>query len=81
MEDVFLSARIDEKRSVCISPLPAKTYKEAGKGLGGEFGYFIYEIDESAPTAGVHIIGKAASIDAAMRLFELFCCPSRAVPA
>ena len=68
MEDVFLKARIDENRSICISPLPSKTYKEAGgKGLGGEYGYFIYEVVES----GIEIIGKAASIEAATRIFEL----------
>lgn len=73
MDDVFLTARIDDTRSVCISPLPAKTYKEAGKGLGGEYGYFIYEVDSAHPNAGVEVIGKAASIDAALRLFELIC--------
>jgi len=81
MEDVFLTARIDDKRSVCISPLPTKTYKEVAKGLGGEFGYFIYEVDNSMPTAGIQVIGKAASIDAALRLFDLICAPLRAVPA
>jgi hypothetical protein len=75
MDDVFLTAQIaDSTRSVCISPLPAKTYKEAGgKGLGGEYGYFIYEVDSAHPNAGVEVIGKAASIDAALRLFELIC--------
>lgn len=74
MDDVFLTARIDDKRSVCISPLPAKSYKEAGgKGLGGEYGYFIYEVDTTHPNSGFQIIGKAASIDAAMRIFELIC--------
>ena len=74
MDDVFLTARIGDTRSVCISPLPAKTYREAGgKGLGGEYGYFIYEIDSAFPNAGVEVIGKAASIEAAMRLFELIC--------
>jgi hypothetical protein len=75
MDDVFLTARIGETtRSVCISPLPARTYKEAGgKGLGGEFGYFIYEVDSAYPNAGVEVIGKAASIDAALRIFELIC--------
>jgi hypothetical protein len=81
MDDVILTARIDEKRSVCISPLPAKTYRESAKGLGGEYGYFIYEIDNSMPSAGVQVIGKAASIDAALRIFDLICSPSRAVPA
>jgi hypothetical protein len=73
MDDVFLTARIDDKRSVCISPLPSKTYKEVGKGLGGEYGYFIYEVDSTHPHAGIEIIGKAASIDAALRLFDIIC--------
>ena len=72
MDDVFLTARIDDTRSVCISPLPAKTYKEAGgKGLGGEYGYFIYEIDNANPNIGIEVIGKVASIDAALRIFEI----------
>jgi hypothetical protein len=72
MDDVFLTARIDDTRSVCISPLPAKTYKEAGgKGLGGEYGYFIYEIDDANPNIGIEVIGKVASIDAALRIFEI----------
>lgn len=83
MDDVFLTARIDERRSICISPLPAKTYKEAGgKGLGGEFGYFIYETDAASPDAGIEVIGKAASLEAALRLFEvLSLATSRTVPA
>jgi hypothetical protein len=72
MDDIFLTARIDDRRSICISPLPAKTYKESGgKGLGGEYGYFIYEIDEANPELGIEIIGKAASIEAALKIFEL----------
>lgn len=82
MDDVFLTARIDDKRSVCISPLPAKAYKEAGgKGLGGEFGYFIYEVDSTHPNAGIEVIGKAASIDAALRIFDLICGSVRPVAA
>jgi hypothetical protein len=74
MDDVFLTARIDNRRSICISPLPAKTYKQAdAKGLGGDFGYFIYETDAACPGAGIEIIGKAASLDAALRLFEVIC--------
>jgi hypothetical protein len=82
MEDVFLSARIDEKRLVCISPISGEAYREAGgKGLGGEYGYFIYEVDGSYPSAGIEVIGKAASLDAALRLFDLICGNVRAVAA
>lgn len=72
MDDVSLKFRIGESRSVCISPLPHKTYRDAGgRGLGGEYGYFIYETDDARPDLGINIIGKAASLDAAFRLFEL----------
>lgn len=72
MEDVFLRAKLDARRSVCISPLPHKTYRESGgKGLGGQYGYFIYEVDNSRPEAGVAVIGKAASQEAALRIFEI----------
>lgn len=72
MEDVFLSATIDENREIYISPIPAKVYRTAGgKGLGGEFGYFIYETDKRHPEAGIEIIGKVTSVEAAMRLFQL----------
>jgi hypothetical protein len=72
MDDFNLSVRIDDSRSICIAPLPARTYREAGaKGLGGEYGYFIFEVDETLPEAGINVIGKAASPEAALRLFDL----------
>jgi hypothetical protein len=71
MEDLNLSVPISESLSLCIAPLPARTYRETAKGLGGEFGYFIFEVDETCPDAGINVIGKAASADAALRLFEL----------
>jgi hypothetical protein len=72
MDDLNLTVKIDESRNLCIAPLSSRTYKEAGaKGLGGEFGYFIFEVDEARPDAGITVIGKAASADAAMRLYEL----------
>lgn len=74
MEDLFLTKQLDETRTLCISPLPKKTYREAGaKGLGGEYGYFIYEIDASKPGAGLEIIGKTLSVEAALRMFEILC--------
>jgi hypothetical protein len=72
MDDLNLTVRLGESLTLCIAPLPARTYKEAqAKGLGGEFGYFIFEVDESCPDAGISVIGKAASADAALRLFDL----------
>lgn len=81
MEDVFLSVRIENQKSVCISPLTGKLYREAGgKGLGGEYGYFIYEVDHALPGRGIEVIGKAASLEAALRIFDMISKP-RAVAA
>lgn len=72
MEDIFLSTPVDGNRTLCVSPLSARTYREAGgKGLGGDYGYFIYEMDSAKPNAGIEVIGKAVSVEAALRLFEL----------
>lgn len=73
MEDLFLRARLNDRREVCIAPLPSRTYREAARGLGGDLGYFIYEVDPSNPGIGIEVIGKAASVDAALRLFEIIC--------
>ena len=80
MEDMYLSAVVGDDRMVCVSPLSAKAYRESGgRGLGGDFGYFVYEVDLNHPEAGVEIIAKAASPDAATRLFDLLIA-GRAVP-
>ncbi|MGD9814653.1 MAG: hypothetical protein AB7Q23_14280 [Hyphomonadaceae bacterium] len=71
MDDVFLTARISDSRSICISPLPATTYRETATGLGGEYGYFVYEIDNTRASIGIDVIAKAASLDAALRLYEI----------
>ncbi|AND90229.1 hypothetical protein [Bradyrhizobium diazoefficiens] len=72
MEDLFLSAPIDARRMLCISPLSAQAYRNAGgKGLGGEYGYFIYECDAANPQSGIEVIAKAASPEAALKLYEI----------
>lgn len=72
MEDVFLSAEISENVLLCVSPLAARTYREAGgRGLGGDHGYFLYEVDLSAPESGISIIAKASGQEEAAQLFSL----------
>ncbi|WOJ90732.1 hypothetical protein RZS28_05430 [Methylocapsa polymorpha] len=72
MDDLNLTVRISDSRSLCIAPISSQMYRETGaKGLGGEYGYFIFEVDDEFSDSGINIIGKAASADAALRLFEL----------
>ena len=44
-----------------------------GSGLGGDRGYFIFETDESQPGAGINVLAKAASYEAAIQLFDYLC--------
>ena len=56
-----------------MSPISADTF-EANQAypLGDDTGYFIYEYDADRPSAGIEILAKAASYDAAIRLVDIF---------
>lgn len=69
---MFLSTPVEGNKTLCLSPLSARMYRDAGgRGLGGDYGYFIYEMDSDKPNAGIEVIAKAASEEAALRLYEL----------
>ncbi|WP_156405387.1 hypothetical protein [Sphingomonas sp. Root710] len=72
MEDLFLSADIGDSRRVCVSSISRQTYKHAvGSGLGGDRGYFVFEMDESQPGNTAVVLAKAPSWEAAVRLFDM----------
>jgi hypothetical protein len=73
MDDLVWCTRISERRRLCVSPLSVETIQENDPdNLGSEAGYFIYEVDEGPGAAGISILGKVASEDAAMRLIDIF---------
>jgi len=73
MQHVLFSTRLADGRVVCVSPISADTF-EANKAhnLGDDTGYFIYEFDTCRPSAGIEILAKAMSFDAAVRLVDIF---------
>lgn len=72
-DDLFAVERIDEHRRLCISSLSSLTVEEAKvHNLGTRRGYFIYEVDERPTGGGMQILAKAASLEAAFRLVELW---------
>jgi len=78
MDEFFLSTEIGDI-TVCVSPLPKKTYLAAGgKGMGGDFGYFVYEYITNNQKAGIEILAKAKSVEAALKLFEMLTMPRAA---
>jgi hypothetical protein len=70
-EDLYLKARLDENRSLCISSISRKTFEECGaEFFPNDRGFFIYEQDDRA-TGGISILAKVASLDAAYRIVDL----------
>lgn len=73
MDDLIWCAWITPTRRICISPLSSTTVQETSpQNLGGDQGYFIYELEEGRFSGGINILGKAATEEAAMRLVEIF---------
>jgi len=71
-DDLFLIERIGKNKALCLSTLARSTVDEAeGAHMGGDRGYFIYEVDESK-NDGLVILAKAASVEAAHRLIEIW---------
>lgn len=72
-DDLFVVESLGNSRSLCISALALQTVTEADAShLGGDRGLFIYEVDDSQPERGVHVLAKAVSLDAAFRLIDLW---------
>jgi hypothetical protein len=72
-DDLFVVERLDNCRSLCLSTLACETVTESeASHLGGDRGLFIYEVDDCQGAAGVQILAKAASVEAALRLIDLW---------
>lgn len=72
-DDLFAIERINEHITLCLSHLAVKTVENSDvPALGSPRGYFIYEVDERPGIGGTRVLAKAASLDAAFRLLELW---------
>lgn len=70
MEDIYLSESISDD-TIFVTPLSNLFYRQAGaQGLGGSEGYFICSSSAANPEAGFEILAKAATADAAERIFR-----------
>lgn len=73
MDDILASSRIDVSRTIHVATLSRKTIIDAGADHLGFDGYFLFEAIESAKSGrGIEILGKAASLEAAFRLIDLW---------
>ena len=72
MDDLCWFATLGANRTLCVSTLSQSILQEAEiQGLGDDFGYFVYEMDERPRSAGIQVLAKLASEDAAVRLAEI----------
>lgn len=71
-DDLFLVERIGQGKALCLSTLARSTVNESDAAhLGGDRGYFIYEVDETKRD-GIVVLAKAASLEAAYRLIDIW---------
>lgn len=72
-DELILSTRIDANRSLCISSVSRKTYLDTdAQVFGSDRGFFVIEQDDTPGGGGFSVLAKAASLEAAYRMFELF---------
>lgn len=70
MEDIYLSETVDND-TIFVTPLSKMFYRETGaQGLGGSEGFFICSASNVNPDAGFEVLAKAATADAAERIFR-----------
>lgn len=73
MREIILPLFSDENREVFLSEVDDSSVVNGHSyDLGDDHGYFICELDKRRPHAGIEVLGKAASYDAALRLSEIF---------
>lgn len=70
MDDFYLSETINDD-TIFVTPLSKLFYRQTGvQGLGGSEGYFICLSSDNNPDAGFEVLAKAATFDAAERIFR-----------
>jgi hypothetical protein len=73
MTDFCFSVRLSDKRELCLAPISREAFEaNEAHALGDDYGYFIYEFDTEHPAAGIEILGKALSYEAALRLIDIY---------
>lgn len=71
MDDILMSAKIGEGRSVHIATLSRQTIVDSGAEHLGFSGYFVFEASDLPGNGGIDVLGKAQSFEAALRLADI----------
>jgi hypothetical protein len=71
MDQIIGSANLGAGKSIHVATLARQTILDAGADHLGFEGYFVFETDD-ATAKGISILCKATSLDAALRLVDLW---------
>lgn len=72
MEQILASANLSNGKSIHVATLARQTIIDAGAQHLGFKGYFLFECIHTDIANGINVLGKATSIDAAMRIVDLW---------
>ena len=71
MDEIILSERIDQWRTLCISELSEDTLTECDAlHLGGARGTYLYLADDRPLTGGISVLAKLTTYEAALQFVE-----------
>jgi hypothetical protein len=69
MTDYYFSIAVDNRRTLCISPLTREEIRSDGERSDPGFGYYLYSMDQAVD--GLTILAEVGTADAARELYEL----------
>ena len=72
MDDILATFNLDNYRAIHIATLSAATVDDAGASHLGYDGYFVFETCDAPGAKGTLVHGKAASLESAFRLIDLW---------
>jgi hypothetical protein len=72
MDDILASFNLGDHRSIHIATLSPQTVEAAGAAHLGYDGYFVFEVCDAPQDKGILVHGKAASLESAFRLIDLW---------
>jgi hypothetical protein len=72
MDQILASANLGNNRSLHIATLSRETIVNSGAEHLGFTGYFVFEADDRPEAKGISVLGKACSLEAALRLIDLW---------
>ena len=72
MDDILATANLGNGRSIHVATLARQTIVDAGADHLGFSGYFVFEADNNPESKGISVLGKAASLETAFRLIDLW---------